>query len=202
MTPRHTDGVISGWFCHCTNPCHRDERRCTKEVGVKIAGNSERALRLLKAWVVFGVGCESSVSHHKSFSMILAMGEDLPSTNQLDLLAPHDWPELDWPVPEDITSVDDGADAPRKRRKKVVQVPDAPEHIHAVAVGMWESGELSVTSPEQRRRNGRLPGISYGTPTRYTELLKWGYIGPNLPAPSGYYWRCRPGEWVLCARGG
>ena len=202
MTPRHTGGVISGWFCHCTNPRHRDQRRCTKEVGVKVSGSSERALQLLKAWVVFGEGCKSSVDHHKSFSMILGMGADLPSTDQLDALAPCDWPELDWPVSEATTRVDDDADAPRKRRKKAVQVPDAPEHVHAVAVGMWESGELKPTTLEQRRRNGRLPGISYGTPTRYTELLKWGYIGPNLPPPSGFHWRCQPGQWVLCERGG
>ena len=136
--------------------------------------------------------------------MISSLGDALPSEADLDAMRPLDWPELHWPTSIDITSVDAGTDAPRKRRKSVavVDVGDAPESVHAVAVAMWESGELQVTSAEQRRRNGRLPGINYGTPSRYTELLQWGFIGPNLPPPTGYRWRCRPGEWSLLSLGG
>ena len=82
----------------------------------------------------------------------------------------------------------------------IKQGPEAM--LLAVAEAMWESGEIVRTSHEQRLRNTMKAGSEYVTPPRYTDLVRNGYLSPNLPPPQGYIWHASGGKWVLASRGG
>eukprot|EP00969_Alexandrium_andersonii_P012299 536758-Alexandrium_andersonii.AAC.1 len=49
----------------CTQPAHRGSNRapCAKELAVAVAGSSESARRLLKAWVLLGASVGSRAEH-------------------------------------------------------------------------------------------------------------------------------------------
>ena len=221
MQPRKGQGgEISGWFMHCTHPDHCDDGvRCTKEVSVKVAGSSERAQLLLKAWIVLGRDTGSRGDHRGTWPLIMSLQDGLPDDISLESMAPRDW------VSSQISSSTEGmqrsnVEPSSKRGKHRPSKRAVPPEVLAEAEAMWLSGELPKTTRVQWERSGGMnSGLDYVNPPRYTLLLRLlfshpptqkkeniverhGIIGPNLPAPTGYVWRAAPGRWILASQGG
>ena len=151
---------------------------------------------MLKAWIVLGAESTTSKTGHFDCWPDVKRLTELPSDKDLEGMAPTEWKDH-----TDIIDLDYSHAAEVAPTHRVGQ-EQAPVDVHAAAQAMWASGELAETTPAQRRRNPMCSGVSYGTPPRYTALLKYGYISPNLPAPSGYQWRSHAGVWSLQPRGG
>ena len=204
LTPRYKNGEVASWFMLCTNPDHSEAGiRCTKECSIKKAGDSSRAVRLLKSWIVFAAeSTQSKPDHFACWSDIIKL-DDLASDADLEAMAPTDWNAPLNIAGSGVRSLcgDQGIPSQRvpKKRGHSEQVPNA---VHEAAQEMWRTGELPETTPEQRKRNRMCSGTNYGTPERYTQLLRYGYIGPNAAPPSGHHWVCRPGSWILLPKGG
>ena len=79
---------------------------------------------------------------------------------------------------------------------------DIPDDVRAELERMVTEGMLPRTTSEQRKRQKLSRGSEYGVPPNLKNALKWGYISPNLPAPTGMQWRARGGRWSLLPRGG
>ncbi|CAE7338928.1 unnamed protein product [Symbiodinium sp. CCMP2592] len=69
-----------------------------------------------------------------------------------------------------------------------VTAPATPPQVAARLAIMIAEGRLPRTTAEQRRRNHRTSGNTYGVPEGLTEALEAGYIHPNLPPPQGMVW--------------
>lgn len=79
---------------------------------------------------------------------------------------------------------------------------DVPQEVHERMEELARRGGIPCSTPEQRRRNGMTAGNEYGVPPALRDALRHGYLGPNLPAPIGFYWRAGGGKWSLAPRGG
>ena len=203
LTPRWKDGVVSAWFMHCTNPAHTKAGvSCTKEVSIKAAGSEDRALRLVKSWIVFASESTTTKADHVACWNHIAKVDVSPSDAELEAAAPADWPDVNIDEATLEMTSDEGAIPTSRGSTKRALTENVPNDVHQAAVAMWQAGELCETTPEQRQRNGRCAGVNYGTPHRYAQLLRYGYLGPNLPPPTSYHWACRPGTWILLPRGG
>ena len=89
--------------------------------------------------------------------------------------------------------------------EKMVSVTDLKPDAEIMARlhAMMESGQLPRTTEAQRTRNKVTPGTLYGVPSGLCEALRFGFISPNLPPPSGLAWhRLRGQGFVLRPRGG
>ena len=63
---------------------------------------------------------------------------------------------------------------------------------------MAREGKIPVSTLKQRRRQKGTSGSCYGVEASLRDALKFGYIGPNLPAPLGRIWRSDGGGvWRL-----
>ncbi|CAE6943201.1 unnamed protein product [Symbiodinium natans] len=81
--------------------------------------------------------------------------------------------------------------------------PGTPPEVAARLESLVAEGRLPRTTAEQRRRNNRTSGTTYGVPPGLKEALEAGYIHPNLPAPQGMVWNLVARKtFVLQARGG
>ena len=82
--------------------------------------------------------------------------------------------------------------------------PGTPPDIAARFAILMQEGTLPRTTRQQRRRNQRTSGTTYGVPQGVlSEALEHGYIHPNLPAPPGLRWaRTAPKTMALVVRGG
>ena len=82
-------------------------------------------------------------------------------------------------------------------------LPNIPEGVHDRMESLAAQGAVPMTTPEQRELSGGMrAGSEYRVPDSLLEALRWGYVGPDLPAPQGFLWRGRAGKWQLAPRGG
>ena len=166
---------------------------------------------MLEAWIVFGGASASKAEHMQdSWRAICELDQDcLPTEAELDRNAVMDWAEYEKDFVGD-PAVEGGADivaalVPPDHAAGDLLLgephPDVPEAVHKTMLEMARSGLLSVTTRKQRdrqKKNGkyRVP------PGNLDQALLYNYIGPNLPAPTGYVWRCKGTTWCLFMRGG
>eukprot|EP00439_Symbiodinium_sp_Y106_P006231 s4523_g1.t1 len=81
--------------------------------------------------------------------------------------------------------------------------PATPPQVAARLESLIAEGRLPRTTADQRRRNQRTSGTTYGVPDGLKEALEAGYIHPNLPPPQGMVWNLVAHKtFVLQARGG
>ena len=81
--------------------------------------------------------------------------------------------------------------------------PATPPQVAARLEVLIVEGRLPRTTAEQRRRNHRTSGTTYGVPDGLVEALEAGYIHPNLPPPQGMVWNLIAHKtFALQARGG
>jgi len=167
---------------------------------------------MLKAWALLGAGVVTRGEHMKptwkqTLLNNLKDGFILPEAD-LDAVAAATADDLDCEVVSPF-GVQLAASSSSRRRVKAktsdVLGPagsGVPPEIHAGMQRLAASGDLPITTLEQRSRNQRTPGTTYGTPQTLRAALQHGYIHPNLPAPRGMEWRARAGTWCLKVKGG
>ena len=81
--------------------------------------------------------------------------------------------------------------------------PATPPQVAARLEVLIAESRLPRTTAEQRRRNHRTSGTTYGVPDGLVEALEAGYIHPNLPPPQGMVWNLIAHKtFALQARGG
>ena len=81
--------------------------------------------------------------------------------------------------------------------------PATPPQVAARLEVLIAEGRLPRTTAEQRRRNHRTSGTTYGVLDGLVEALEAGYIHPNLPPPQGMVWNLIAHKtFALQARGG
>ena len=73
----------------------------------------------------------------------------------------------------------------------------APMALHRAMTALAREGKMPVTSLEMRQRNGHSGDMEYGVPGHLVDALRYGYIGPNLPAPLGQQWKAKGNKWFL-----
>ncbi len=78
----------------------------------------------------------------------------------------------------------------------------APLALHARMVELHARGGIPFTTVAQRERNQGTAGSTYGAPPEFADAVRFGYLSPNLPAPSGFRWKARGGTWTLAPLGG
>ena len=154
LTPRYVKGTLGGYQMTCTRDAHKGERRCTKEVSISVAGGEDLALRMLKAWIVFGSSVPDRDTHRTQvWTLIKDMAKEggLPSQDELDRNAPQDWSIInadmvvgDFQLPE--TSM---VSSPSRLGEAL---PGVPEAVHARMEAMALAGSLPITTPQQRKR--------------------------------------------------
>jgi hypothetical protein len=82
-------------------------------------------------------------------------------------------------------------------------VEGVPRDVHEAMENLASQGVIPVTTHDQRAQLRFTPGSWYGVPAFLSDARKHGYIGPNLPPPAGFTWKCaNKNEWSLCPRGG
>jgi hypothetical protein len=79
---------------------------------------------------------------------------------------------------------------------------DVPEAVHNSMEALRRRGAIPRTSLEQRQKSKMTSGSSYGVPPELVDALKWRYLHPDLPPPTGMKWICRGGKWSLAPLGG
>ena len=65
----------------------------------------------------------------------------------------------------------------------------------------WLKECFQGTISEHRKRQKLSRGSEHSVPPNLKNALKWGYISPNLLAPTGMQWRARGGRWSLFPQG-
>ena len=80
--------------------------------------------------------------------------------------------------------------------------PNVPELVHERMLLLVAKGTFPKTIPIQRQKNLGTQKSVYGVPPELAEARRFGYIGPNLPAPLGMRWVCRSSKWSLAPSGG
>ena len=209
LTPRHADHQSEpvSWQMSCK---HEGHDKCSRELRVSSTASADYAPRVLKAWVVFGLGTRSKPQHKDSFAEILALGDNLPSDADLEAMI-QDLPTAPVGEVQGVKVDADNVPKPRKVGGKTGSTSNdvlggcsagVPMEVHEIALGYATRGVLPLTTPTQRARNRMAPKTGYYTPEDMTPLLRYGYIHPNLPPPLGNYWCCRSGTWWLASRGG
>ena len=199
LVHRYTKGVLTGYQLSCRCAGHVS---CSKELAVAVAGSDENARRILKSWSLLGHGMTSRDEHMapelKSLFLQSLRNNELLSEEALDKLASatlDDMPAPFAPAP---------LEAPSKIGRNILgnRSTDTPAEVHARMIEMASRGEIPITSLQQRVRNKRTSGSSYGVPEGLADAIRHGYISPNLAPPKGLVWRHRGGSWVLAPRGG
>ena len=81
---------------------------------------------------------------------------------------------------------------------------NVPMEIHLEMLRTFEQGQLPATTLAQRQRNKLSTGSEYGVPggSQLGTALRYGYLRPNLPPPSGTVWRGQGRVWKLVFQGG
>ena len=79
----------------CSHPVHSVDGTCSKELSASVAGNLEDCRRILKAWLIFGSGCDLRSDHMaRDWKPVLVdalKGGYLPSEAALDASCIIDW---------------------------------------------------------------------------------------------------------------
>ena len=198
-----TDEIVSVQ-ANCLNPKHFEGKACSKEMAVAVAGSLDDCYRILKTWLIFGVGMDERKHHMNNEwkgSLLNMLRDGLMLSNAaLDAIADStDLHGNDADVPAPVVLVaDDGVGIPvasplGKCAKGVP--PDVHERMEEACL----AGGIPVTTLKQRLRNRckRFRVIS----GLLAEAAMHGYISPNLPPPAGLKWVCRAGEWTVVPRG-
>ena len=198
LVPRFSGGVIAGYQMTCRSAGHYS---CKKELAISVGGTAENTRRVLKTWVLMGYGMANR-SEHMSTDLKTVLLEKLKSNEMLDersldelALADPDSLSTPFSHPERSTA----STAPQTSMGECGE--DAPEALHTEMTRLASQGLIPFTSSQQRLRNRRTRGSTYGVPADLSDALRFGYISPNLPPPSGMQWRHRSGAWVLEHRG-
>jgi hypothetical protein len=198
---RKKNGITVGYQATCNHPLHRVDGTCTKELRASVVDGHEAARRVLKAWLLFGLGCDSRAEHmDRNWKNTLLDNLEsgfLPSEAQLDLLTITNW-NADVDVPVEM-SLPENFD---KEHPLGEAADGVPPGVHAEMEKLAIEGWLQPTSLAQRARNKPSSGTAYGVPVAWASARDHGYIHPNLPPPHGMRWVFRKGSFVLLPRAG
>ena len=211
LTPRYKHKQLSGYQMTCTQPSHNVGKKCTKETSFGVAGSEKLCRQMLKSWLVFGASVPTREKHMGDvWKNILVMRDEtgLPDEATLDAACVDSWDDYNSVKEASASSKPKAASVPPNRGATSSSSLGAagkgvPPQVHAHMQDLANRGALPITTTQQRERQRFTSGSEYGVPHFYADARRWGYIGPNLPAPEGYIWRCGGHcQWVLCVRGG
>ena len=79
---------------------------------------------------------------------------------------------------------------------------DVPLEVHTAMVQLSVDKMIPMTTLAQRNRNRPTHQTTYRVPPELADALKYGYVSPMLPAPSGTRWVGVNGAWMLQLLGG
>ena len=197
VTPRYIDGSLSGYQMKC-----REHRACTKELAFRVAGSEEDCLRMLKTWALWGFTVTSKVAHVECWQAVLDDHNDgrLLSQAELDDIANSMLGHEDLLAPR---VDDDHLLGGSLEDDDLLGEKDScvPSSIHEKALQLVREGTFPRTKPAARKRASASTS-EFCCPDDLWDYLKYGYIHPNVGAPSGYVWKHKGGKWTLGIRGG
>eukprot|EP00971_Amphidinium_carterae_P181572 3602469-Amphidinium_carterae.1 len=164
---------------------------------------------MLKAWIVFGSTVLERDDHMFQVWKLIKLMKDqggLPEEPLLDSNAPTAFDTvLREGIDPDLPPSAGTAlpQTPHHERLLGAAAPGVPASIHEQMRALVARGALPNTTTAARTRNKFTSGTTYGVPPFYADARKFGYLHPNLPAPTGYHWRIKDGStWVLSHKRG
>ena len=80
--------------------------------------------------------------------------------------------------------------------------PGCPDEVHSRMAELVCEGKIPPTDSATRARQKLTGGESYRYPPELKEAVLYGYIGPNLPPPTGAIWKRDGQGWFLGMQGG
>ena len=198
MVARKKGNVVTGYHMTCKHDPHG---RCTKEMSSSVGGTLEGTRRVLKAWALLGPSVASRELHMAKGlrdTLLHALKDNtLMSEIELDALAEE--------VSDDVIQapyIEPNNAAPAGSQLLGAAGEGVPPEVHSQMEALALSGDIPVTSLEQRRRQRATSNSGYAVPDTLRMALHHGYIGPNLPPPRGLVWQCSGRRWRLSVRGG
>ena len=124
--------------------------------------------------------------------MAFSLVEPLPGQTEVPV-------ELDA-VRKDVGSFDPSL-LPGRRKLLGQRDEDVPESVHTEMERMAREGIIPVSNLTQRQRC-RKSTSTIAVPLPLMTARNFGYLHPNLPAPSGHVWRFVANGWFMGLRGG
>lgn len=225
LTPRfgavHSDhaGRLLGYQATCMNPHHT---ACNRSLSNNVSGSEEMTLRMLQLWLALGVpvAVKDKSQHKQQWTQVewAAAAGTLPTLAQLEAIAPTAYephmpaqmpppplpPPLEPPPLQDPPSSSASASAgPPTADAATAPAPGTPRAVQLRMQELIDSGALASTTVEQRRRNKRTMGTTYGAPPHLQEAVEHSYCLPDLPPPPGMKWKRKAAnKFMLVPRGG
>ena len=200
LTPRFLkdNTTLTGYQMTCYLQGHGN---CNKSLANSVSGSEDQTIQMLKTWVVLGLTSKAASKHpHKAlWSDVVKAKHRLPSMAELDAalngqadLATVAVSSPAAPVSGPSTRIRSKRKQPaapeepktrpsaKKMSKRGDLVPGpVPPDVLAQIEELINSGAIPRTTPEQRARNRRTAGTTYGVPQALSPALQYGFICEN-----------------------
>eukprot|EP00971_Amphidinium_carterae_P112925 2236395-Amphidinium_carterae.1 len=200
MVKRFKDGTLIGYQMTC-----KRHLLCSREMAFTVGGDEDMTRRLLKTWVLLGEGIPSKELHMNGQwkkELLEAKKEGRVLTEaELDNLVTLVGKKQAFEAP--FKTVPSVTSRPLTLQAVLgMKASDVPEELHAAMSKAALEGRIPITTYAQRERNRQTTNTDYHVPEQLLGALRYGYVSPNLAAPTGMVWRCYAGTWRLGLQGG